>query len=176
MGLHGTRRRARSWTCGALQAVAIVAVGAGCSASGADEAKAPAPAARADAAQSTSDDPCRYVTAQDMGRAFGRPMTSSKLVNICQYRSADGGLVVVKVGTGPEGTIMRHVKMALAQGHQGPEKVASAAGDAYFDSVIPVFIGRVGNQEVQMETTIEPVPREAMIAVGLRVMETLARK
>ena len=176
MGLHGTRLRARSWTCGALQAVTIIAVAAGCSASSADEANAPVPAARADAAQSTSDDPCRYVTAQDMGKAFGRPMKSSKLVNVCEYRGAEGLLVVMKVQTGPEGTIMRHARSASAQSHKGAEKVASAAGEAYFDSIIPVFIGRVGNQEVQLETTIQPVPREAMIAVGLRVMETLARK
>jgi hypothetical protein len=48
-------------------------------------------------------------------------------------------------------------------------------GEAYFESILPAFIGRVGNHEVQIETTIEPVPREAMIAVGLRIMETLAR-
>jgi hypothetical protein len=29
---------------------------------------------------------------------------------------------------------------------------------------------------VQIETTIEPVPRDAMIAVGTRIMETLAGK
>jgi hypothetical protein len=59
--------------------------------------------------------------------------------------------------------------------HKGAEKVATAAGEAYFESILPAFIGRVGNHEVQIETTIEPVPREAMIAVGLRIMETLAR-
>jgi hypothetical protein len=54
--------------------------------------------------------------------------------------------------------------------------VATAAGEAYFESILPAFVGRVGNHEVQIESTIEPVPREAMIAVGLRVMERLARK
>jgi hypothetical protein len=68
------------------------------------------------------------------------------------------------------------VKSAVAQGHKGAEKVAAAAGEAYFESILPAFVGRVGNREVQIETTIEPVPREAMIAVGLRIMETLARK
>jgi hypothetical protein len=149
---------------------------AGCSASSANEANAPGPAARADAAQRTSEDPCRYFTAQEMGKAFGRPMKSSTLATVCEYRGAENGLVVVKVETGPEGTIIRHVKSASAQGHKGAEKVATAAGEAYFDSILPAFIGRVGNQEVQIETTIEPVPREAMIAVGLRIMETLARK
>ena len=71
---------------------------------------------------------------------------------------------------------MRHAKSAAAQGHKGVEKVATAAGEAYFESILPAFIGRVGNHEVQIETTIEPVPREALIAVGLRIMETLARK
>jgi hypothetical protein len=46
----------------------------------------------------------------------------------------------------------------------------------HFESILPAFIGRVGDHEVQIETTIQPVPREAMIAVGLRIMETLARK
>jgi hypothetical protein len=176
MGMNGTRRRARSWHGGALQAATIIAVAAGSSPSSANEANAPVRAARADVAQSTSEDPCRYFTAQEMAKAFGRPMKSSKLTNACQYRDTDSSLVVVKVATGPEGTIMRHAKSASAQGHTGVEKVATAAGEAYFESVLPAFIGRVGNHEVQIETTIQPVPREAMIAVGLRIMETLARK
>ena len=174
MGRDGTRLPARSWKCRALQAATIIAVVAVCGASGADEANAPA--VRADVVQNTSEDPCRYFTAQEMGKAFGRPMKSSKLATVCEYRGSDGGLVVVKVGTGPEGTIIRHAKSASAQGHKGAEKVAAAAGEAYFDSILPAFIGRVGNHEVQIETTIEPVPREAMIAVGLRIMETFARK
>jgi len=176
MGLNGTRLRARSWKCGALRTAAIVAVAVGCSASSATEATAPVPAARADLEQSTSEDPCRYFTAQEMGKAFGRPMKSSKRANVCEYRGTESSLVVVKVETGPEGTIMRHAKSASAQGHKGAEKVATASGEAYFESILPAFIGRVGNHEVQIETTIEPVPREAMIAVGLRIMETLARK
>jgi hypothetical protein len=176
MGRNGTRLRARSWKCRALQAATIIAVAAGSSPSSANEANAPVRAARADVAQSTSEDPCRYFTAQEMAKAFGRPMKSSKLTNACQYRDTDSSLVVVKVATGPEGTIMRHAKSASAQGHTGVEKVATAAGEAYFESILPAFIGRVGNHEVQIETTIQPVPREAMIAVGLRIMETLARK
>jgi hypothetical protein len=159
-----------------LLTATIIAVAAGCAASSANEADAPVPAARADVAQSTSEDPCRYVTAQEVGKAFGRTMKSSKLVKVCEYRGTPSGLVAVKVETGPEGTIMRHVKSALAQGHKGPEKVATASGEAYFDSILEVFIGRVGNHDVQIATTIEPVPREALIAVGLRVMETLARR
>ena len=174
MGLNGTWLRASK--CGALQAAMIIAVAAGCSASSANEANAPVPAAPAEIAQSTSEDPCRYFTAQEMGKAFGRPMTSSKRANFCQYSGTESGLVIVKVATGPEGTIMRHVKRASAEGHKGAEKVATAAGEAYFESILPAFIGRLGNHEVQIETTIQPVPREAMIAVGLRIMETLARK
>jgi hypothetical protein len=176
MGMNGTRLRVRRWTCGALQSATIIAVAAGCGAASANEANAPVPAARADVAQSTSGDPCRYFTDQEMGKAFGRPMKSTKGVNVCQYGGTDSGRVAVKVETGPEGTIMRHVKRALAEGHKSAEKVATAAGEAYFDSILSVFIGRAGNHDVQIATTIEPVPREAMIAVGLRVMETLARK
>ena len=111
-----------------------------------------------------------------MGKAFGRPMKSSKLVNACEYCDTGSGVVIVKVDTGPEGTILAHVKRASAQGHKGADKVATAAGEAYFESILPAFVGRVGNHNVQIETTIEPVPREAMIAVGRRIMETLARK
>jgi hypothetical protein len=111
-----------------------------------------------------------------MGKALGRPMQSSKLANVCEYRGTESGMVVVKVQTGPEGTILRYAKRGLAQGQKEVEKVPTPAGEAYFDSTLPGFIGRVGNQEVQIETTIQPVPREAMIAVGTRIMETLSRK
>jgi len=176
MGINGIRLRASSWKREAMQAATIIAVAAVCSASTANEATAQVPAARASVAQSTSEDPCRYFTAEEMGKAFGRPMKSSKLANVCQYRGAGSSLVVVKVETGPEGTLVRHVKSASAQGHKMAEKVVAKAGEAYFENILPAFIGRVGNHDVQIETTIQPVPRQAMIAVGLRIMETLARK
>lgn len=111
-----------------------------------------------------------------MGSAFGRPMKSSKLANVCEYRAAGTDVVVVKVEAGSEGIILRHVKGALAQKSEGVEKVPTAVGEAYFDSTLPVFVGRVGNREVQIETTIQPMPRDAMIAAGTRIMETLARQ
>jgi hypothetical protein len=150
----------------------IIALTAGGSAPSADEVNVSRPA-RTAASQSTND-PCRYFTAQDMGKAFGRPMKSSKLVDVCKYVGPGTDIVFVKVAAGPEGTILRHLKSG-ARG-QDTEKVATATGEAYFDRVIPVFVGRVGNHDVQVETNIEPVPREAMIAVGTRIMETLARK
>ena len=67
------------------------------------------------------------------------------------------------------------MKIALSQ-NQGVEKVMTAAGEAYLDSTFPVFIGRVGDHEVQIETTIQPLPREALIAVGRRIMENIARQ
>ena len=111
-----------------------------------------------------------------MGTAFGRTLKSSKLANVCQYRGTGTDLVVVKVAAGPEGTILRHVKIALSQNQKGVEKVMTAAGEAYLDSTFPVFIGRVGDHEVQIETTIQPLPREALIAVGRRIMENIARQ
>lgn len=134
--------------------------------------------ARAGGAQSTSDDPCRFATAEAVGKAFGRPMQSSKHVDHCQYRGTPNGLllVVVQVKAGPEGTILKYTKSAAAQGRKGAEKVTTKVGEAYFDSIIPAFIGRVGNYDVQIETTIQPLPRDAMIAVGTRIMETLAGK
>ena len=103
-------------------------------------------------------------------------MQSSKLANVCQYQGTEPGMVVLKVETGPEGNLLRYAKGASAQGQKGVEKVATPVGEAYFDSTLPGFIGRVGNQEVQIETTMEPVPHDAMIAVGTRIMETLSRK
>ena len=174
MCIDGRLRRFRSWRRAALQASAFVVMIAGCS-SLIDQADASAQA-RAGGAQNTSEDPCRFATAEAVGKAFGRPMQSSKLVDVCQYRFTPTGLVVVRVKAGPEGTILQHVKSAAAQGQKGAEKVTTTAGDAYFDSILPAFIGRIGNYDVQIETTIEPVPRDAMIAVGTRIMETLAGK
>lgn len=173
--MHGTPRRARISRIGALLAGTAIALAVGCSASSADEVKQSAPA-RAVSGRTTSADPCQYFTAQEMGKAFGRSMQSSKLANVCQYRGTESGMVVVKVETGPEGSILRYAKSATAQGQKEVEKVSTPAGEAYFDRTLPAFIGRVGNREVQIETTIQPVPREAMIAVGTRILETLSRK
>ena len=158
-----------------LQAAMVIALVAGCSASPAEEADLSA-LAQAGAAQRTKDDPCRFATADTVGSAFGRRMTSTKLANVCQYRGPGTDVVVVKVEEGPEGTILRHAKGASAQSQSGVERVMTGVGEAYFDSTLPVFIGRVGNHDVQIETTIQPVPRDALIAVGTRIMETLSRK
>ena len=151
----------------------IVSLAAGCSASSADGPKAPAPDGDV-SPQTATDDPCRYLTAAEMGKAFGRSMKSSKHANVCQYQGTGNELVVVKVEAGAVGTIMRYAKLASAPGQKNPpEKVSTPAGEAYFDASFPVFIGHVGNHDVQIETTIEPLPRDAMIAVGKRVMEML---
>ncbi len=171
MCIEATGRRVRNWRRVARQATLIALVAGGFPVDGI-HASAPAGAG---VAQTASDDPCRFATADSVGKAFGRPMKSSKLANVCQY--GDGsGMVVVKVAAGPEGTILRHVKATLAQGIKGPEKVTTTVGEAYFDSILPVFIGRVGNYDVQLETTIQPVPRDAMIAVGTGILKTLAGK
>jgi hypothetical protein len=173
MCINGTWRRVRNWRRVALRATSIALI-AGCG-SPVDHIHASA-LAGAGVAQAASDDPCRFATADAVGKAFGRSMKSSKLANACQYRGEGSVIVVVKVAAGPEGTILRHVKTALAQGHKGAEKVTTTVGEAYFDSIIPVFIGRVGNHDVQVETTIEPVPRDALIAVGTAILKTLAGK
>jgi hypothetical protein len=175
VGMQRTPRRARISRSGALLAGTVIALAVGCSAASADEARQSAPAG-AVSGRTTTADPCQYFTAQEMGKAFGRPMQSSKLANVCQYRGTESGMVVVKVEAGPEGNILRYAKGAAAQGLKEVQKVSTPAGEAYFDSTLPAFIGRVGNQEVQIETTIQPVPREAMIAVGTRILETLSRK
>lgn len=175
MCIDGRLRRVRRWRRAALRASAFVVMIAGCR-SLVDQADVSAQA-RAGGAQSTSEDPCRFATAEAVGKAFGRPMQSSKRrVDVCQYSGTPTGLVIVKVTAGPEGTILRHVKRVVAEGHKGAEKARTTVGEAYFESIIPAFIGRVGNHDVQIETTIEPVPRDAMIAVGSRIMETLAGK
>src|SRR4051794_17498623 len=100
MCIDGRLRRVRSWTRAALQASAFVVMIAGCS-SLVDQAEVSAQA-RAGAAQSVSDDPCRFATAEAVGKAFGRPMQSSKLADVCQYRGTPTSLVVVRVKAGPE--------------------------------------------------------------------------
>jgi hypothetical protein len=115
VSIYGTRRRGWSGRRAALQATAFIALLTGCG-SPVDEVRASAPAAGV--TQSTSEDPCRFATAEAVGKAFGRPMKSSKLANVCQYR-AETGMVVVKVAAGPEGTILRHAKTASAQGQKG---------------------------------------------------------
>ena len=155
----------------ALVATTFVAVA---SAGALSTAQARASAPQRAGAQSTSEDSCRFMTADAMGKAFGRAMKSAKLADICDYRGAGTDRVVVKVTTGPEGTIFRHVRTS-AQADKAIEKVPTPAGEAYLDSTIPVFIGRIGNREVQVETTIEPLPREALKAVGIRIMEMLGK-
>ena len=166
-----TLRRVWSWRR-ALQASALMMI-AGTSLVGQADVSAEA---RAVPAQSTAADPCRFATAEEVGKAFGRPMQSSKLSGVCQYKSAATVLVVVRVTAGPEGTILRFAKRGIERGEKTAEKVATPVGEAYFDSLLPAFIGRVGNQEVQIETTIEPVPRQAMITVGTKIMQTLSGK
>jgi hypothetical protein len=174
MWIDGRLRRVRKWHRAALQASAFVVMIAGCSAL-VDQAEVSAQA-RAGGAQRTSEDPCRFATAEAVGKAFGRPMQSSKRVDVCEYRGTPTGLVVVRVKAGPEGTILGYAKSAAAQGQKSAEKVTTRVGEAYFESILPAFVGRVGTYNVQIETTIEPVPRDAMIAVGTRIMETLAGK
>jgi hypothetical protein len=174
MCIDGRLRRVLSRRRAALRASAFIVIIAGCSSVvGQSDVSAQVGAG---GAQGTSEDPCRFATADAVGKAFGRPMQSSKLGDVCQYRGTPTGVVVVRVKAGPEGTLLTHVKSAAAQGQKGAEKAMTAVGEGYFDSILPAFIGRVGNYNVQIETTIEPVPRDAMIAVGTRIMETLAGK
>ena len=174
MCIDPTRRRVQVWKSVGLQAATLIALTAGGGfMAGQVDASAPS---RPGAAQSAGDDPCRFATSEAVGKAFGRALKSSRHVNYCQYSNAANDTVIVKVATGTEGTIFRHVKSALAQGQKSAEKVASAAGEAYFDSILPAFIGRAGNYEVQVETTIQPTPRDAMIAAGTQILATLARK
>ena len=169
-----TGRRTRRWRRGATIVGTFIALAGGFVASPVDPVEASTP--RWGVAQNTTDDACRFFTADAMGKAFGRPLKSSKLTNVCEYRGAGTDRVVVKVAAGPEGTIFRHLKGASTKGDKGAEKVTSKVGEAYFDNVLSIFVGRVGNHEVQLETTIEPVPRDTMISVGGRIMEALARK
>ena len=174
MCIDGRLHRTRSWRRAALQASAFVVMIAGAGALVAPTGVSAQ--AGAGGAQTTIGDPCRFATAEAMGKAFGRPMKSSKLADVCQYSGTPTELVVVRVNAGREGTIFGHAKTAAAQGQKGAEKVRTAVGEAFFDSSFPAFVGRVGNYNVQIESTIEPVPHDAMIAVGTRIMETLAGK
>ena len=175
MWIDGTRRRARGWSGRVPRAAVFIVLVIAYSGSPAKPVDAAAPAS-AGVAQSTGEDPCRFATAEAIGSAFGRQMKSTKLANVCEYRGTEAGSVIVKVTAGPEGTILRHVKAASAQSNSGAVKVPTAVGEAYFDSILPVFIGRAGNYDVQIESSIRPLPRDAMIAAGERIMKTIAQK
>lgn len=166
--------KVRTWRRAAKQASAIVVL-VGCCSHLPGQAGISA-AVRAGAAQSAGADPCRFVSDVEIGKAFGRPLKGSKLAEVCQYKGTGTDVVVVSVRTGPEGTILRHLRTASAQGQKGAERVTTTVGEAYFDSILPAFAARVGDYDVQIETTIEPVPRDAMIAVGNIVLGTLARR
>jgi hypothetical protein len=159
-----------------MRAATLIVVVTACGSSQAEQRQASAPAGTA---RSASDDPCRFSTPEAMGKAFGRPLKSLRLANVCEYTTMGTGpldRVVVQVTAGPEGTVLQHARKTVAQGIRGPEKVATGAGEAYVDSALNVFIGRAANHDVQIETTIQPLSREAMITLGTRIMQTLARK
>lgn len=153
----------------------MVGLVCGCSETPVETTAASTPAAT-DVAQQRSDDPCSFATAETVAKEFGRSMKSQKFADVCQYRGDGFDVVTVQVSTGEEGTILRHIKSVIAQGIKGPEQVTTKTGEAYFDGTIEAFVGRVGNHNVQIESTIEPLPREAMIALGTRILETLARQ
>ena len=114
MCIDGRVRRDRSWRRAALHAAAFAVMIAGCSfLFDGPEVSAQA---RTGGAQTTTEDPCRFATAEAMGKAFGRPMKSSKLADVCQYSGTPTALVVVRVNAGREGTIFSHLKAAAAQG------------------------------------------------------------
>jgi hypothetical protein len=64
---------------------------------------------------------------------------------------------------------------APARAGVGQNTNADPCRFATADAVGSAF-GRRFDHDVQIETTIQPLPRDAMIAVGTRIMETLARK
>src|SRR5690349_13021382 len=138
MCIEGRPRRVRSWRRKALQASAFfvtIAVGS----SLIDQADLSAQA-RAGGAPSTSGDPCRFATAEAVGKAFGRPMQSSKLGDVCQYRGKPTELVVIRVTTGPEGTLLGFARRGVAQGQKEAEKIKTSVGEAYFDATVPAFV------------------------------------
>ena len=177
--MSGICQRARGWTAvlRAATVIAVMAVGTALQ-GGYVDAVSEDSGVLAQTANVTNADPCRFLTAQEMGKAFGRSIAkSAKINNLCEYTATDRGVIVVRLSTAPlEAGVFLFAKTGLARGEKSVTKVPTPVGEAYFDAGLPCFVGRVGNQEVQIETTIEPLPREAMIAVGTRVMQALGGK
>ena len=159
MGIKATRPRARSRKCGASGGDSV-RVGR-FRASSANDANAPVPAARADVAQSTSENPCRYVTAQEMGKAFGRPMKSSNRQCLPVPRT-ESDLVVVKVETGSEGNSC-DTRGRFGAGPKNDGESVHCGRRGVFESILPAFIGGVGDHEVQIDTT-SAGPRQSLWA------------
>lgn len=115
---------------------------------------------------------CRFYSASDMSAALGRKMRIGIDSDLqCVY--ADTGdarktLVVQVASSKYESNRMKVVRQS--------EKVPSAAGEAYFDADLFGFTARVGDYNVSVQTTILPMPRKEVIAIGTRITQALAAR
>jgi hypothetical protein len=113
---------------------------------------------------------CRFYSAGDMSAALGRKMKISIDSDMqCVYAdTGDAGktLVVQVASSKHESAQMKVVRQA--------EKIPNVAGEAYFDPDLFGFTARVGNFNVSVQTTILPMPRKEVIAIGTRITQALA--
>jgi len=114
---------------------------------------------------------CRFYSASDVSAALGRKMNISiDNAQQCVYRDAKDAnkTLVVQVHS------RQHEPGEMKVIRKTGEKLPSVEGEAYFDADLFGFAALVGTYHVSVQTTIEPMPRKELIAIGTRITKTVA--
>ena len=114
---------------------------------------------------------CRFYSANDVSAALGRTMKITiDNDQQCVYRDTKDAnkTLVVQVHA------RQHEPGEMNVIRKTGEKLPSAEGEAYFDSDLFGYAAMVGSYHVSVQTTIQPMPRKELIAIGTRITKTVA--
>ena len=114
---------------------------------------------------------CRFYSASDVSAALGRKMNITiDNDQQCVYRDANDAnkTLVVQVHS------RKHEPVEMKIIRETGEKLPSAEGEAYFDADLFGFAAMVAGYHVSVQTTIQPMPRKELIAIGTRITKTVA--
>jgi hypothetical protein len=113
---------------------------------------------------------CRFYSAAEMSALMGRKMQISiDSPWQCTYTDASNKAIRVTVRTSS------HENIEMAEARK-TEKVADAAGEAYYDADLFGFAARVGQHNVSVQADHRPAPRKELITIGTRITKALAGK
>jgi hypothetical protein len=116
---------------------------------------------------------CRFYSASDVSAALGRKMNITiDNDQQCVYRDASDAnkTLVVQVHA------RKHEPGEMKIIRKTGEKLPAAEGEAYFDADLFGFAALVAGYHVSVQTTIQPMPRKELIAIGTRITQTLASR
>ena len=114
---------------------------------------------------------CRFHSASDVSAALGRTMKITiDNDQQCVYRDVKDANKTVVVQVHERRQEPGEMKMIRKTG----EKLPAADGEAYFDADLFGYAAMVGNYHVSVQTTIQPMPRKELIAIGTRITKTVA--